>query len=736
MASIRVPVGVALAVFAATGFFLPAMARGVAREARPLLRIDTASSTWSLTRSVFSRQSSRSLKVPSWVGTYSGAAASAHGESGTGRSSRTVTATVYYFAAADSTQPVMIPARGEIGYKVDLTGAIGGVDQATGFRFSTDPGEPVPAGAESPGRTPFIEVRCRRGTTVFTFTGRPVGVDLIAFAREFVASNRILGEWRETEVEVAARCGDRSSLVKGAVAPDEVYRGTIRLSDSEPVTLTFTVRRLRKRADQKGIWTEEVTPVEGARIALEARGTIHRETADAAGRALLDLAKVSQSRALRFHVGLARGEPEVMGLLTLRYGREKEKLLDAGRYQPTEGPGGISADEVSRKLLAFLKAIFHDDLGRFPRSLDQDRIGALEYTPRPHFLHVLLWRLAREQRDVDAARSGRSCLPLDRLKRLSGEAEDVPDDATVASLFDSLEAPLALAMETGETGWLKAASRKLRSLASPARSAPGKAWGEQGARRCLALWRMAELAGDMNVEAAAKRETDALMHAIAASPEPSEPAPGGNGERGRDPIESGAAASHAWAVLALYKGFQSCGDAGYKAAAESQAERLLKTHVDRGHVGYSHLADGERAGECRAGHAGEGAYPEVAATVHALILAFSHTRNRDFNDAALRIRSNVRGFWRSEYGGFGKLEYVDGAGATVKGQKLNVRPPIASKRQASAYQQPWALVTFLPSMYPYWGEASPKDEDRPSRGILDFLFNRNGDADSRLGDPE
>ncbi|MBI4858906.1 MAG: hypothetical protein HY815_01325, partial [Candidatus Riflebacteria bacterium] len=49
--------------------------------------------------------------------------------------------------------------------------------------------------------------------------------------------------------------------------------------------------------------------------------------------------------------------------------------------------------------------------------------------------------------------------------------------------------------------------------------------------------------------------------------------------------------------------------------------------------------------------------------------------------------------------------------------------PLASKRMASIYQQAWALIIFMPTLYPYWGEGVK--EAKSSKGLLDFLFKKN-----------
>ena len=705
-------VGVAMAIS------WPAMAAGaVSPSPRPLVRIDAGGSNWRLTGSVFSRKTNKVLRVPSWSGTYEMVMPTGAGERpSTTHSIPTLSATVYYFPQEARTKDVMISPSGS-GFKVDLTKSLEGVDEASGVELQVTAESALQLPGNPPPGKHLIEVRVRKGPIAFTFTARPVGTDLLDFARQFLKENCVLGEWREIDIAIDGAVGDRKLHLESSVASDEVWRGVLKLAEKDDLTLEYSIKRVAYRAEQSGIERGESTPLEGAHITIEAQGEKVKGTTDAAGKIAIAVGKITQRRAMKFEVEVPGQDTPSKGLLTLRYGHDKEKLLDAGKYLPTAAPSSPVAEEVSHRMLDFLKAIFHDDAGRFPRSLDHDKMGSLEYAPPPQFLHVMAWRLAKEAKDKDTSRAARGCLPLGKLLENSEVGESDSGDAMLATHFESQEAAIALALETAEHGWLHAAAHKLKELSPPFKGGTG--WGERAARRCLGLWRIAELDRDAEGEQEAKRETDALSRAIATDPEPTETVVTKKGVR--EIPQSGSAAAHAWAALALWKGFEMAGEQGYKNTAVSQAQHLLDKHLDRGSVGYSHMQPGEHPELSRSTFVGEGAYPETAATVHALLLTFHHTHDRTYSDAALLIRSRVLGYWRKDFGGFGKLEYWESATAGAKDPKANLKP-LASKRQASAYQQPWALDVFLPAFYPYWGDAVK--EDRPTRSFLDFILNR------------
>lgn len=687
-------------------------AAGVTEQPRPLVRVDTGDRSWRLTGSVFSRKTNKVLKVPSWTGTYELVLPTGPGTNRPSTSKLpTITATVYFFPTVERTKDVMISPSGG-GFKTDLAPQIGGVDEASGIMLQVgqEAKNQLPPGTET-GKH-LVEVRARRGSVTFSFTGRPVGVELLPFTREFLKGNRVLGEWKETEIAIDASAGDKKHKLGGSVAADELWRGTVNLAEKNDLTLELSLKRVDFRVESSGIVRGDEHPLEGARVAVEAQGEKLRGASDAEGRVNISIGRVTQRRAIRFSVLAPGQEQPTPGLLTLRYGRDKEKLLDEGKYLPTAAPSSPVHEEVARRTLEFLKAIFNEDVARFPRSLDHDRFGPVEYAPQPHFLHVVTWRLAKESKDKETSKAARGCLPLEKLE----EGRD-STDAQLAAALESIEAAVGLGLETGDQAWLHAADVKVRELQA-LRNA-GQQWGERSARACLALWRLAELARDPEREAQAKRETDALVRAISADPEPTETVVSRKGVR--EIPQSGSAGAHAWAALALWKGFELAGEAGYKATAIAQVQHLVEKHLEHGVVGYSHMQKAEHPELARSTFVGEGAYPETAAAVHALLLTFHHTHDRTYSDHALAIRNRVLGYWRKEYGGFGKLEYWESATAGNKDPKAGLKP-LASKRQASAYQQPWALNVFLPTFYPYWGD--PVKEERPSRGLLDFLFNR------------
>ena len=707
-------VGVALALV------WPALAASAVQEQpRPLVRLDAGGHSWRLTGSVFSRKTNKVLKVPSWSGTYEMVMPTGAGERpSTSHSIPTLTATVYYFPSEDRTKDVMISPTAT-GFKEDLKAQLTGVDEASGVQLSVSPdGATALPGNPAAGKH-VVEVRARKGSIAYTFTARPVGTDLIPFARQFLTQNNVLGEWRETDIAIDAALGSSKLHLDGSVAADEVWRGVLKLAEKDDLTLEFHLSRVEYRAEQNGIERGGSSPLEGARVVVEAQGEKLKGNTDDSGRVSVAVGKVTQRRAMTFEVEVPGQDVSSRGMLTLRYGHDKEKLLDAGKYAVTTAPTSPVTEEVSKRMLEFLKAIFHDDAGKFPRSLDHDKLGSLEYQPLPQFLHVMAWRLAKQAKDRDASKSARGCLPLEKLEGGEVGMSDA-GDAALASHFESLEAPLALAVETADNAWLHAAAHKLKELAPPMKA--GQPWGERNARRCLGLWRLAELERDPQGEQDARRETDLLMRAIATEPEPTESVLSKAGAR--EIAQSGSAGGHAWAALALWKGFEQAGEPGYKNAAVAQVQLLMTQHLDRGMVGYSHVQQGEHPGLSRSTFIGEGAYPETAAAVHALMLTFHHTHDRTYSDAALAVRAKVLGYWRKEFGGFGKLEYWESATAGVKDPKADLKP-VASKRQASAYQQPWALDVFLPTFYPYWGE--PAKEEAAKRSFLDILFNRKRD---------
>jgi hypothetical protein len=707
--------GFALGVFLGLPV-LPADAAPPVAELKPQIWVHTHAGSWKLVSSIFSRQTNKVLKIPSWTGSYeySEPRTSSEPAAPARPGGHTLTSTIYYFPTPDRTKDVMISPTGS-GFKADLKAQLSGVDEAYGVQLHVNPGQSVEVTGGAASGKHLVEVRCRRGRIVSTFVGRPVGVDLLSFAREFLKTNGILGEWKETAILIRASQGEKELFVKGSVATDETYSGAIKLSPTENLSLEFTLRRVVCRADQLGIQRSEGTPVEEARVWIKVGGDVYKGVSDDKGVLKIDVGKVSQRKALSFGVAIPGLDRDARGQLKLRYGHPKEKLIDAGRYEPTSAPTADSPEEIGQKELEFLKAIFSDDVGRFPRSLDQDRFSSLEYTPLPQLLHVVAWKLAKQAKDKEQSQAFSECLPLDALTSVAPATQPLEDGST-ATLFESVEALLALSLETGESGWNRVALHKLKETLPP----PSKAWSERFARRCLALWRLAEIAHDQPLEAQARRETDALVRAIRAAVDPTETIV--TKRRTFDVPMSGAPGGHGWAALALFKGFELVGEPSYKATALLQISHLLDKHVERGVIGYSHSQKGERPGAIHSTLNVEGAYPEVAVTTHALLLAFHHTHERSYADQAMAIRARVLGFWRKEYGGFGKLDYWEGAGAGEgKDPKSQLRP-LALKKQASIYQQPWALVTFLPTMYPYWGEATR--EERPSKGILDFLFRR------------
>lgn len=697
----------------ALGLVWPVLAASAVNQPlKPLVRLEAGGHTWRLTGSVFSRKTNKVLRVPSWSGTYEKVLNTGAGGRPVGRPQiPTLSATVYYFPEEARTKDVMISPTGS-GFKIDLSKSLPNIDEASGVELQVT----ADSSSQLPGNPPvgkhLVEVRARKGPIAFTFTARPIGTDLLSFAKTFLQDPAILGEWRELDIAMDGVVGDKRAHLESSVASDEIWRGVLKLNEKEDLTLEMLLSRVQYRAVQSGIERGESSPLEGARVTIEAGGDKFRGTTDSTGKVSLAIGKVTQRKAMKFDVEVPGQDGTSKGVLTLRYGRDKEKLLDAGKYLPTAAPG--AAEDVSAKMLEFLRSIFHDDAARFPRSLDHDKLGSLEYTPQPQFLHVLAWRLAKQAKDKDISRAARGCLPLNKLEL--ADAEGNAADAALASYFESPEAPIALALETGDHGWLHAAAHKLKELGASKGSA---GWGERSARRCLGLWRLAELERDSGGEAQAKRETDALVRAIAADPEPTETAVTKKGVR--EIPQSGSAAAHAWAALALWKGFELAGEQSYKATAVAQAQHLLDKHIDKGSVGYSHMQPGEHPELSRSTYVGEGAYPETAAAVHALLLTFHHTHDRTYSDASNLVRSKVLGYWRKEYGGFGKLEYWESATANAKDAKANLKP-LASKRQASSYQQPWAVDVFLPTFYPYWGEGLK--EERPTRSFMDFLLNR------------
>jgi len=699
----------------------PSFAAGATTDLKTQTWIHGEGGSWKLVSSIFSRQTNKVLRIPSWTGTYEwqGKSVARDGSTSVQRSSQTLTATVYYFPAVERTRDIMISPSGT-GFKTDLKTQLPGVEEAYGMTLQVAPGSSMDTpGGPGPGRH-VVEVRCRKGRIVTTFAGHPVGVDLVSFAREFVKSNGILGEWKETAILIHASQGDKELYLKGSVAADETYRGVLKLSASENLILDFHLRRVVCRANQTEIQRSETTPLEDAKVVVTADRTTVKGVSDSKGIARVELGKISQRRAITFKVAMTGQERETLGLLRLRYGRDKERLLDSGRYLPTSAPAGVSFEEVSKSMLAFFRSIYQDDAGHFPRTVEQDRLGTLEYSPRPEFLHTLAWHLAKAAKDKESIEDYRNCLPLDRLKDVSLATQDL-EDGQITSLFESVEAVLALELETGDLGWLRVARRKLDEN----QFRTGKSWGERTARRCLALWRIAELSKDSSLELLAKRETDALLRALSTSLEPTEFVI--TKRQVKEISGSGAPGGHAWAALALFKGFELIGESTYKAVAVTQVKHLVEKHLERGVVGYSHEQPGERPGASRSTLSWEGAYPELAATIHALLLGYHHTLDRGLSDSALAARTKLLGYWRKEYGGFGKLDYWEGVapGAGGDSDEKSEPRPVVLRKVSSSYQQPWALVAFFPSLYPYWGDGI-KDETK-SRGILDFLFQRRDD---------
>ncbi len=692
--------------------FLPVRAAGIQRDTRSQVIVKTPGQSFRVVSSVLSRQTNKLLRIPSWTGTYEpllNETSDATDPVQPRHIRQTLSVTVYYFPTPERTKDVMINLTNG-GLREDLKGQLPNVTEAQGLYLDVAPKSKLD-GPSGPGAgRHLIEVRARRQAVVYTFTARPFNAQLLSFAQEFLRANRVLGEWKETAILIKAHAGSKELVLTGSVAADEVYRGVLTLEDATDVSLDFQLKNALYRADQSGIQPGPSSPIAGAHVSVETASDGFKGTTDANGAASLDVGKLSQRRALRFSVTIPEQDRETLGLLTLRYGRPKEKLLDAGRYQPSTGPVSLSDEEVFKRSLEFLKSVFNDDLARFPRSLDQDKLGSMDYTPQPYFLHAFAWRLAKLGKEVDFARAVKGNLPLDKLNEAELGSE------TGVSL-ESAEAALAIAVETGENGWLKVALQKIRA---PAEALASKGWSERSAHRCLVLWRAAELSQEAAVIQEARRETDQLARAIGASPDPTELV------IARDSIReipgSGSPGAHAWAAMALLKGFEIQGEASYKAVALTQVQHLMERHLARGVLGYSHLQEGERAGISRTTLAQEGAYPEAAAAVHALLLAFHHTHDRSFNDQAVAMRSRILSYWRREYGGFGKTDYFEGSGAGAERDPKLLLKPLVSRRQVSVFQQPWAAITFAPGFYPYWGQAAR--EEKPTRGLLDILFNR------------
>ncbi|MBI4862013.1 MAG: hypothetical protein HY815_17410, partial [Candidatus Riflebacteria bacterium] len=648
-----------------------------AQALKPKAWVNTKGGSWKLVSSVFSRQTNKVLRVPSWTGTYELQVPPSPKADGAAPQQRahTLTTTVYYFPTPDRTKDVMVNPSGG-GFKTDLKAQIPGVDDAYGMSLQVTQATPLDATeTATPGKY-LVEVRCRRGRVVYTFRGRPVGVDLLSFASEFLRENHFLGEWKETAIVM-----------------------TLKLDEGTALSLEFHLRRVVCRADQNGIQRGESAPLEDAKVKVDAEGSVSVASSDARGVARITVNKMMQRRAILFRVAVPGNDRETIGLLKLRYGREKEKLLDAGRYQSTPAPTGPATAEVSKRVYQFLRTIFHDDLGRFPRALDQDRLGVMEYTPVPQLLQILSWRLSKEAKDKEAALEFKACLPLDKSREEKGSYESQKDPATTAQL-DCPEAALGLAVETGDLAWLEENHLKLGD-SPPPRSSP-KSWNELLARRCLVLWRVAELGRGSAQEAQAKRESDALVRSINGNTDPVESSTAKN--RVVEIVGSGSPGAHTWAAVALFKGFEMVGDASYKACALAQVQHLKEKHLADGVLCYSHLAPGERPGATHSAPHREGAYREIAALVHGLLLSFHHTHDRAYSDTAILVRNNILGCWRKEYGGFGKLDYWDNrASGESKDPRAQLKP-LASKRMASIYQQAWALIIFMPTLYPYWGE--------------------------------
>jgi len=114
-----------------------------------------------------------------------------------------------------------------------------------------------------------------------------------------------------------------------------------------------------------------------------------------------------------------------------------------------------------------------------------------------------------------------------------------------------------------------------------------------------------------------------------------------------------------------------------------------------------------------------GAYPELTAAIHAGLLVHKGTANRNFHEATMRLKAKALTYWRKKYGGFGNLTYWDGP-ITAAQDARKTTIPINSKSQASIYQQPWAVLAFMPQFYPYWGEGVV--EKRRPKYLLDLLF--------------
>jgi hypothetical protein len=692
--------------------FLPVRAAGIQRDTRSQVIVKTAGQSWRLVSSVLSRQTNKLLRIPSWTGTYEpllNEASDATDPVQPRHIRQTLSVTVYYFPTPERTKDVMINLTNG-GLRADLKTQLHNVTEAQGIYLDVAPNSSLdkPTGP-GPGRH-LIEVRARRKAVVYTFTSRPFSPQLLNFAQDFLQANRVLGEWKETAILIKAHAGDKELVLTGSVAADEVYRGVLALEETSEVGLDFQVKNAVYRADQSGIQPGPSSPIGGGRVSVDTISDSFKGTTDATGAAHVDVGKLSQKRALRFTVTIPEQDRETVGLLTLRYGRPKEKLLDQGRYQPTPGPASVVEEEVFKKAVEFLRSVFNDDLGRFPRSLDQDKLGSADYTPQPQFLYTFAWRLAKLAKDVDFARALKSCLPLDKLNEAELGSE-------AGAPLESAEAALALAVETGENGWLKSALQKIRP---PGESRQQRGWSERSARRALVLWRAAELSQETAVMQEARRETDQLAKAIGASPDPTELLIAR--DRIREVPGSGSPGAHAWAAIALFKAFEIQQEASYKAVALTQVQHLMERHLDRGVLGYSHIQEGERAGLSRTTLLQEGAYPEAAAAVHALLLAFHHTHDRAFNDQALAMRSRIFSYWRREYGGFGKTDYFEGSGSGAERDPKLLLKPLVSRRQVSVFQQPWAMITFAQGFYPYWGQAAR--EEKPSRGLLDILLNR------------
>lgn len=657
--------------------------------------VTVAGSEWFLAKSFFARQATQNLKVPSWMGVY-------RGPEETGKKPPLIQLDVYYFPVEAATQELLLE-RKSVAPPQDIVSMLPRVDQALAFAEGS-PNDP-------PERRPWQEIRWRRGVVVATVTASPPDPRLLEFARSFLSRDRLLGEWQETSLAVRARDPAGEELnVKGGIQADESFRGWLEAPSAVPMEMAFHVNKVTIQADLEGIRPTRAVPITDAVLALETLDEIVDTQADAQGVARVHLDALSQRRALNLSVTSPNLAQPIRGSVFLRFGDAKSPLSADGRYHPPAPPQDSSLDKLSTAFLDFVSAVYNQDLGAFPVTIDEDRPGPVSTSSaRPYLLQGLSWHLARAFGRKDLARELETVLPLEHAASI-GSGND--EEKRLMQRFDNAEASLTIYMETEDAAWLELTRAIVQD---PQRRPPPLKghWCEESARRVLVLWRLHELMKDVTLEAEAKSASKQLLAAVEAHVEPASLI---RKKEGHEVVPSaGSPGPHAWATLALIKSHELMGESAYWQGALVQASHLLDTHTNKGRLVFSHKQGDEQPlpglGD------GPGAYPETAAALHAFLRVYEGTGNRAFEAAARDIRERVFSYWRPEFGGFGTLQYWDGS--LVAGEN-GATFPVNSKKQASIPQQAWAMLTFFPRFHPYWGPSQSTQQAK--RRVLDILF--------------